>query len=213
MSELPESPAAERNAAPILAQLRRLLRGSVRVLEIGSGWGQHAAHFCAAMPGLDWQPSERARELGVLEQRVRQQQLPGLRAPVALDVASGGWPEGPYDAVFSANTAHIMPWETVLSMLAGVAKCLAADGVFMLYGPFNLDGEFTAPSNAAFDRDLRRRDPAMGIRDLAVLEKAAAQQHLLLEERLPMPANNFLLVFRQRARTLHQADSPLFPRH
>lgn len=197
MSQLPASPAAERNGPPILAQLRRLWPGDVRVLEIGSGWGQHAVQFCTAMPGLDWQPSEQAEELSVLEQRVRQQQLPGLRAPVALNVASDGWPEGPYDAAFSANTAHIMPWETVLSMLAGVAGCLVAGGSFVLYGPFKLDGEHTAPSNAEFDRELRRRDPAMGIRDLAALEEAAAQQHLLLEERLPMPANNFLLVFRQ----------------
>lgn len=197
MSQLPASPAAERNGPPILAELRRLLPGKARVLEIGSGWGQHAVQFCAAMPELDWQPSEQAGDLGVLERRVRQQQLPGLRAPIALDAAGDDWPDGPYDAVFSANTAHIMPWETVLSMLAGVARCLVAGGAFLLYGPFKLDGEFTAASNAAFDRDLRSRDPAMGIRDLAALEKAAAQQHLQLEKRLPMPANNFLLIFRR----------------
>lgn len=198
MNSLPVSAAAERNKRPILEQLQRLLPASARVLEIGSGWAQHAVYFCSAMPGLDWQPSERGGELPIIEKRVAAEGGPGIRPPIALDVLEDPWPAGPFDAVYSANTAHIMPWEAVLAMLQGVGGCLQPGGLFALYGPFNIGGAYTAASNAAFDRNLRAQDAAMGIRDMEVLEKAAARHQLHLEEQLPMPANNFLLVFRKR---------------
>lgn len=198
MNSLPESPAAERNAPPILAVLQDRLAPGDTVLEIGSGWGQHAVHFCRAMPGLEWVPSERPCELEVLRARVAQASLPGLAMPLALDVRTGPWPPGPFDAVYSANTAHIMAWDAVLAMLAGVAACLDERGQLLLYGPFNIGGAFTAPSNAAFDRELRARDPGMGIRDLDALEKSAGEHHLELEATVPMPANNMLLAFRKR---------------
>lgn len=198
MNSLPVSSAAERNKRPILEQLQRLLPANARVLEIGSGWGQHAVYFCSAMPGLDWQPSERGRELAIIEQRVAAEGGPGVRPPIALDVLGDPWPAGSFDAVYSANTAHIMPWEAVLAMLQGVSGCLRPGGLFALYGPFNIGGVYTAASNAAFDRNLRAQDAAMGIRDMEALEKVAASHQLQLKEQLPMPANNFLLVFRKR---------------
>lgn len=206
MTSLPESAAAERNGPHILAALRELIPPSARVLEIGSGWGQHAVQFCTAMPELDWQPSEQAGQLEVLAARARHAGLPGLRQPLALDVREGPWPAGPFDAAYSANTAHIMSWPAALAMLAGVSRSLAPGAPFLLYGPFNLGGEFTSDSNAAFDRDLKSRDPAMGIRDMEELEKAGVEHHLSLEARLPMPANNFLLVFRRRIRPADEAS-------
>lgn len=198
MNSLPVSAAAERNKGPILEQLQRLLPANARVLEIGSGWAQHAVYFCSVMPGLEWQPSERGGELAAIEERLAAEGGPGIRPPIALDVLEDPWPAGPFDAVYSANTAHIMPWEAVLAMLQGVAGCLRAGGLLALYGPFNIGRAYTAASNAAFDRNLRAQDPAMGIRDMEALEKAAASHQLQLEEQLPMPANNFLLVFRKR---------------
>jgi cyclopropane fatty-acyl-phospholipid synthase-like methyltransferase len=204
MSALPASPAAERNKQPILEQLQRLLPDTARVLEIGSGWGQHGAYFTSEMPGWTWQPSEQPAELEMVSRRVARARVPGFLPPVALDVMAGAWPAGDFEAVYSANTAHIMPWEGVAAMLGGVSRCLASGGLLVLYGPFNVDGRFTSPSNEAFDRELRARDPAMGIRDMGVLESTARKHHLILSERITMPANNFMLVFARLGTTRHR---------
>ena len=199
MSILPGSAASDRNRHPILEQLLRLMPAGALVLEIGSGWGQHAVFFCQEIPGLRWQPSDRHEELSVLKLRLEQEGSQRIRTPVALDVLKDSWPAGEFEAVFSANTAHIMSWPAVCATFEGVGACLVPGGPFFLYGPFNIGGCFTAPSNEAFDLGLRARNPEMGIRDLEALESLARKHQMKLQERISMPANNFLLVFEKSA--------------
>jgi len=181
----PFSEASERNRAPILEVLKRIFRQSSRVLEIGSGTGQHAAYFASELPHLAWQASDVAEN------------LPGIahwvQGAIELDVM-GRWPAGPFDAVFTANTCHIMSWPQVEAMFAGVARLRPR--VFAVYGPFHYGGNPTSESNARFDAMLRARDPASGVRDFEAVVRLAQQQRLMLEEDNAMPANNRLLVFR-----------------
>jgi hypothetical protein len=190
------SPAAERNREPILVQLRHLLPAQGLMLEIASGTGQHAAHFAAGLPGWTWQPSD--LDPGALASigawcAGLANVLPALR----LDVLDGPWVGVPprVDAIFSANMLHIAPWATCAALLQGAACHLAPHGVIITYGPYLVDGEPTAPSNLAFDQDLRQRNPAWGLRRLADVELQAAAAGLRLRERVAMPANNLLLAF------------------
>lgn len=202
MITLPAAPASDRNKHPILEQLQMLLKADASVLEIGSGWGQHAVHFCHHMPGLKWQPSERGEEMAPLLQRLAAEGSAGIGKPIKLDVQKDGWPRELFDAVYSANTAHIMSWDAVRAMFACVYQSLASGGLFLLYGPFNVAGRYTSAGNEAFDRQLRlaaSNTPSgsseMGIRDIEALENLAASHQLFLVKRVNMPANNFLLVF------------------
>ena len=195
MTGIPYSSAAERNRQPILDQLRDLLPGEGTVLEIGSGTGQHAAFFSRNLPGLRWQPSDRAVNLAGLETCFSNEGNERILPVLELDVLADAWPECSYEAAYSANTAHIMPWQAVVAMFAGVSRCLVSGASFVLYGPFNLDGEYTSESNAEFDRRLRAGDPHMGLRDLAAIEDLANQHQMRLKQRRAMPANNFILVF------------------
>jgi SAM-dependent methyltransferase len=199
----PFSEASERNRAPILAVLTRLLGECREVLEIGSGTGQHAVYFAAHLPRLEWQPSDVAENLpGIqmwIDQAREEGQIANVRAPIALDVNGGEWPEGRYDAVFSANTAHIMSWPEVERMLARAAAALRPGGLFCLYGPFNYGGGFTSESNARFDASLRARDPRMRIRDFEAVDALARREGFALAEDNAMPANNRLLVWRYAA--------------
>jgi SAM-dependent methyltransferase len=183
----PFSEACERNREPILAVLRRVFASSRKVLEIGSGTGQHAAYFSAALPHLAWQASDIADHL----QGIR---LWGVE-PIALDV-DRPWPAVDADAVFSANTAHIMSWPQVERMFAGIAA-LPSFEVFCLYGPFSYGGKHTSESNARFDAMLRARDPASGVRDFDDIAALARRRGMTVEEDNPMPANNRLLVVRK----------------
>jgi SAM-dependent methyltransferase len=195
-TELPFSPAAERNAAPILAVLRTWLPLNAAVLEVASGTGQHAQHFAAAEPGWAWQPSEaRAEALPVVAARCAGQ--PNVRPPLRLDVQVVPWPAGvaAFDAVFVANLLHIAPWEATLALLNGATHCLKPDGLLAVYGPFIVDGEPLAQSNAAFDADLRSRDAHWGLRSLQKIQGAARDAGLVLAERSAMPANNWMLRF------------------
>jgi hypothetical protein len=182
----PYSEASERNREPILAVLRRVLAESRKVLEIGSGTGQHAAYFAAALPHLVWQASDVAAH------------LPGIREwgvdPIELDV-DGAWPSIDPDAAFSANTAHIMSWPQVEKMFAGLGA-IRTLRTFCLYGPFHYEGRPTSESNARFDAMLRARDPLGGVRDFEAVVALAAQHGMALQEDNAMPANNRLLVFR-----------------
>jgi len=181
----PFSEASERNREPILAILQRVFKETRKVLEIGSGTGQHAAWFSAALPHLVWQASDRAEN------------LPGIREwgvdPIELDV-DGEWPRVDADAVFTANTCHIMSWPQVERMFEGVGR-LRSVRTFCLYGPFNYGGRPTSESNARFDAMLRGRDPASGLRDFEEIETLGSRTGLRLAEDNPMPANNRLLVF------------------
>lgn len=203
---LPFSPACLRNQEPILTQLRRWLPAGARVLEVGSGSGQHAIHMARHLPGVRWQPSERQEALAGLAARISLEGgdglAPGARvaAPLVLDVTTGPhWPAGPFEAVFTANTLHIMPAAAVPHLLAGAARVLAPDGLLVIYGPFRYGERHTAASNEAFDAHLRQLDPAMGVRDAEAIEREAGGLGLSLQDDEPMPANNRLLVFRKNA--------------
>lgn len=196
---MPFSPAAERNAPHILAALARWLPPQARVLEVASGTGQHAAHFALARPGWTWQPTEPGLQaLPALAARCAG--LPQVLPPLQLDVLAPAWPVATagFDAVYVANLLHIAPWLVTPAYFAGAAAALAPGGTVAVYGPFIVDGEPLAPSNAAFDADLRARHPAWGLRRLADVVQAAAQAGLALEERLALPANNLLLRFGRR---------------
>ncbi|HYL02346.1 MAG TPA: DUF938 domain-containing protein [Steroidobacteraceae bacterium] len=192
---LRHSEACERNRGPILAVLREALAASRAVLEIGSGTGQHAVHFAAHLPHLSWQPSELGAELAALAERVRLEGSANLRAPIELDVRRLPWPVAPVDAVFSANTLHIMAWEAVEDFFRGLAGVLASPGTLCVYGPFRNGGRYTSDSNREFDRYLRRRDPASGLRDVEALSRSARAAGLELAADHPMPANNQTLVW------------------
>jgi cyclopropane fatty-acyl-phospholipid synthase-like methyltransferase len=193
------SEACERNKGPILAVLGGELAASRSVLEIGSGTGQHAVHFARHLPHLRWQPTELGTELDPLAQRILLEGPPNLRPPVALDVRAHPWPVERVDAVFSANTFHIMAWDAVEHFFRGIGTVLATPGVLCVYGPFRNRGGYTSASNAQFDRFLRRRDPASGIRDFEALDRLAAAQGLELAADHAMPANNQTLVWRRRS--------------
>ena len=191
------SDACERNRAPILAVLKRVFADRHHVLEIGSGTGQHAAYLAPELAHLSWQPSDVAANLPSVRLWREEAQTPRLLEPIELDV-DRPFPKVSADAVFSANTSHIMSWPQVGKMFGGVGALLPPGGVFALYGPFNYGGKHTSPSNAEFDQWLRRRDPASGLRNFEDIRELAARQGLALEEDNPMPANNRLLVFRRK---------------
>lgn len=194
----PWSEACERNKEPILSVLRAHFVSPGRVLEIGSGTGQHAAYLAAQLPHLVWQPSDVAQHLPGIQAWVDQAGLINLLSPRALDVAEAPWPVEQLDYVFSANTAHIMAWPQVMAMMAGVGRVLTRDGVFCLYGPFNYGGAYTSESNASFDNWLKARDPESGIRDFEALDALAQRAGLTLVRDHAMPANNRTLVWRKQ---------------
>ncbi len=206
MTDLPESPAAERNKQPILEQLQRLLPVHGRMLELASGTGQHAAWLAAGLPGWTWQPTEaNTAALPTIAAWAQRAGVRNVRPPRVLDVTDRRWPAddptpagdfGPaFDAIFCANLLHIAPWAVCEPLMQGAARHLAPQGQLLLYGPF-LEGDVpTVPSNLAFDASLRRQDPAWGLRQREAVERCAQDAGLRLRLRLPMPANNLLLAF------------------
>ncbi len=206
---LRHSPAAERNRAPILQQLQRLLPARGVMLEVAAGSGQHAAHFARAMPQWDWIASDGdAASLASIAAWCRG--VANVRAPVHLDLlsrdptaADADWPGVPrgLQAVVAANLLHIAPWEACPALMRLAARHLAQRGHLLLYGPFIVDGEPLTDSNRAFDLDLRQRDAAWGLRRLSAVTEQAAAAGLALRETVPMPANNLLLVFQMLAGT------------
>ena len=200
MISLPSSPACERNKGPILEVLQKELANRRTVLEIGSGTGQHAVHFAAAMPHLVWHTSDLPDNHAGIAAWLAHAQLENTRAPLLLDVQSAdlvSLRSLGADAVYSANTAHIMAIEAVQAMFSLVGDLLLAEGVFCLYGPFNFDGRFSSDSNADFDASLRSRDPVMGIRDVEQLDGFGRDAGLIRERLYAMPANNYVAVWRR----------------
>ena len=201
------SAAAARNCAPIAAQLQRLLPAQGVMLEIASGSGQHAAHFAALLPRWRWIASD--AEPGALASiRAWCGDVVNVSDVLTLDVMQPHWAGVPpqVDAIFNANMLHISPWPTCAALMQGAARHLAlargqdGSGLLLLYGPFIVDDEVTAPSNLAFDAELRARDPAWGLRRLADVEQQASVARLTLSARVPMPAHNLLLVWRRSSR-------------
>jgi SAM-dependent methyltransferase len=199
------SPACERNKSPILAELQHWLPAPARVLEVGSGSGQHATFFCQEIAGLVWQASERKEALADLRAQLGTVPADGLapgsrlEAPIRLDVTqTAQWPDPCFDAVFTANTCHIMPETAIPALLAGAARVLRPGGLLLLYGPFHQGGVPTAPSNAAFDAHLRSLDPAMGVRDALALQERGRSLGLDTLADRAMPAHNRMLVLGRR---------------
>lgn len=197
MSDKPFAESCVQNRDPILGALRPRLTNCRHLLEIGSGTGQHAVYLAPELPHLIWQTSDQVENHPAIAVWLTEAGLPNTGLPLALDVLQDAWPETRFDAVFSANTVHIMSAAAVESTFRGVGRVLASGGLFLLYGPFNYDGAFTSVSNRDFDAWLRQRDPAMGIRDLSWLRELADAAGLCLEEDLEMPVNNRMLVWRK----------------
>jgi SAM-dependent methyltransferase len=192
---LPFSAACERNKDPILEVLRVAFADRAQVLEIGSGTGQHAQYFAGQLTHLTWQPTEQLAYLQDLGERVKLARIRNLRPPTLLDVRQSVWPVRLVDAVFTANTLHIMSWPEVQALYRGVARVLAPGGVLCVYGAFRYAGRYTSDSNRDFDTTLQARDPASGLRDIEALSALAAQYGMSLRADHDLPAFNRLLLF------------------
>jgi len=193
----PYSESCVQNRDPILSIIELLFRDRKDILEIGSGTGQHAVYFAARMPHLTWHTSDLAENHAGIRAWLDEAALPNTTGPVSLDVRDRPWSAPEADAVFSANTTHIMHWDSVVALFEGVGKHLSHDGLFCLYGPFNYGGEYTSESNAQFDEWLHERDPLSGIRDFDDLDLLARQAGLRLDQDYAMPANNRILCWRK----------------
>ncbi len=201
MIDKPFAESCEQNRDPILAVLREVFADCRLVLEIGSGTGQHAVYFGAELPHLRWQTADVPQHHTGIRAWLDEAALPNVLPPIPLDVGQPGWRSGRYDAVFSANTLHIMGWPEVEAFFAGVGEVLEAGGVLAVYGPFNYGGTFTSESNARFDTWLKARDPASGVRDFEAVDTLARAQGLALQQDIAMPANNRTLVWRRLSGT------------
>ena len=196
MQHKPFSPACERNQDAILAVLRAHFADRARVLEIGSGTGQHAVHFARALPQLTWQTSDVPANLPGIRSWLAEARLGNTPAPIEFDI-NGTAPEGRYDAVFTANTLHIMGWPEVQRLFALLPSMLEPGALLTVYGPFNYAGAFTSPSNAAFDASLRQADPQRGIRDIEAVDALAQAAGLVQVDDRAMPANNRCITWRR----------------
>jgi cyclopropane fatty-acyl-phospholipid synthase-like methyltransferase len=192
---LPFSAACERNKDPILEVLRVRFAERAQVLEIGSGTGQHAVHFARTLAHLTWHPTEQLSYLADLAERVKLEGPHNLRPPTLLDVRQSIWPVRSVDAMFTANTLHIMSWTEVMSLFHGIGTVLSPGGVLCIYGPFRYEGRYTSDSNREFDLMLQERDPDSGLRDMQAVTALAQQYGLRLDADHDLPANNRLVVF------------------
>jgi cyclopropane fatty-acyl-phospholipid synthase-like methyltransferase len=197
LSDKPFAESCAENRAPILAVLREVFADRSHVLEIGSGTGQHAVYFAPELPHLTWQTADVPQHHAGIRLWLAEAALPNVLLPLELDVNRTEWHGGRYDAVFSANTLHIMSWPEVERLFAGIGAVLESGGVLAIYGPFNFNGAFTSESNARFDAWLKARDPASGVRDFEAVDALARAQGLVLQQDVAMPANNRTLVWRR----------------
>ena len=192
--KLPISVSCQNNRDPIVQQLARIFKETSQVLEIGSGTGQHAVWFAPRLPWLDWQPSDLENRQSDINSWLNVYPAPNLRKPIVLDV-SNVWPKTCYDAIFSANTSHILSWENVQYMITGAASILPKDGIFCLYGPFKFHGIDLAQSNATFDMELKATSPKRGLRHVELIDEIAQRLGLKITENLSMPRNNRILLW------------------
>ncbi|MGC2047597.1 MAG: DUF938 domain-containing protein [Gallionella sp.] len=191
----PYAESSEINKEPILAVLKNIFADRKRVLEIASGTGQHAVYFGRELPHLIWQPSELPQHLPGIQAWLDEAQLPNVLPPLALDVNDARWPVTSVDAIFNANTVHIISWPEAERMFAHIARVIAPGGYVCLYGPYNYGGKFTSESNARFDAWLKSRDPNSGVRDFEAVKRLAASHGLELLRDIEMPSNNRILVW------------------
>ena len=205
----PFSPACERNREPLLTVLRERFADRRHVLEIGSGTGQHAVHFGAALPHLVWQTSDLADNLPGIELWLADAALPNTPPPLRIDV-NQALPAGRFDAVFSANTLHIMGWPEVQRLFAALPEVMSDAALLTLYGPFKHQGRFSSASNAAFDAQLRQGDAKRGIRDFEAVDALATVAGLTLLDDRAMPANNRCITW-QRGGRAGEAPGPIGP--
>ena len=196
----PFSPACVRNSDPIARLIEPLFERIETVLEIGSGTGQHAVYFGARMPHLIWQTSDLPQCHHGIRQWINDAELSNVLPPLDLDVDRATWPVERVDAVFTANTLHIVSWPSVESMFNGVSRVLDAGGLFCVYGPFRYGERHTSESNARFDASLRAHNPHSGIRELGDVSELAQRDSLMLRNDYAMPANNRLLIFSKENR-------------
>lgn len=194
----PYAESCEQNRDPILAVLQDFFVDRKQVLEIASGTGQHAVYFGEALPHLRWQTSELPGNHAGIQAWLDEARLPNVLSPLTIDLNDDAWPLAiTVDAIFNANTVHIVSWSAVERMFAGIGRVLAPGGLLCLYGPFNYGGKFTSESNARFDAWLKGRDPDSGVRDFEALDRLARFQGLVLQQDVAMPANNRSLVWRK----------------
>jgi SAM-dependent methyltransferase len=191
----PYAESSEQNRAPIQAVLEHYFSDRKLVLEIASGTGQHAVYFGAALPHLTWQTSELPSNHAGIQAWLDEAQLANVLPPLAIDVNDAHWPVEPVDAIFNANTVHIVGWPAVERMFAGIGRVLAVGGILCIYGPFNYCGQFTSESNARFDVWLKNRDPSSGVRDFEAINQLAEAQGLTLLKDIAMPSNNRSLIW------------------
>ncbi len=190
------SDACERNKDPILKILKHEFNNSNLVLEIGSGTGQHAVYFGKHLSHLNWQPTDLNENLASIKERIELEATDNVKPPIELDVSKHPWPILDVDAVFTANTFHIMSWELVENFFVGLGEVLNRSGALCVYGPFKYRGKYTSESNEKFDGFLKSRDPQSGIRDFEAVNKLAIEQGLKLLEDHQMPANNQCIVWK-----------------
>ena len=197
INDKPYSQACENNKDPILQVIRNVYQRPMKVWEIGSGTGQHACYFAEKIPGIIWQPTDRQENLAGIKRWVKDAQLTNLNAPLQLDVVDDLWPCATIEALFTANTLHIMSWCEVEILFTQLEGILGHNAVVCIYGPFNYYGNYTSDSNAQFDQWLKARDPLSGIREIEAIESLAQAASIQLLEDFAMPANNRLLVLRK----------------
>jgi cyclopropane fatty-acyl-phospholipid synthase-like methyltransferase len=195
------SSSCVQNQAPIFKIIKPLLQDKRTVLEVGSGTGQHAVYFAEKMPHLNWQSSDQMQYLSSINAWIDEANLSNTAPAINLDVTQA-WPALEFDVIFSANTTHIMSWEMVVDFFQGVGKSLSENGLFILYGPFNYNAQYTSQSNANFDRWLKDRDAQSAIRDFEKLNTLAQQAGLILMNDYAMPANNRILVWLKKKKDL-----------
>ncbi len=191
----PFSQACENNKDPILAVLKRVFVNPCGVLEIGSGTGQHAVYFAEHLPHLTWQPSDLAIHLPGINLWINEAKLENINKPLTLDINQQPWPVSEIDAVFTANTLHIMSWESVQVFIESLGEVMLPGAIFCSYGPFNVDGTYTSESNARFDVWLKEQNSLSAIRDLEAIISLANDARIKLLENIDMPANNKLLIW------------------
>jgi cyclopropane fatty-acyl-phospholipid synthase-like methyltransferase len=189
----PFAQSCEQNKDVILEVIKPLLINSTHLLEIGSGTGQHAVHFAKAMPHLQWQTSDLQESLQGIQMWLDEADLSNVLSPVVLDVLQSDWPELQVDAIFMANTLHIMSWHEVEELFSQMPALLQNNGIVLIYGPFNYHGQFTSDSNRQFDDWLKARDPQSGVKEFSAINVLAKENHLQLLADYEMPANNRIL--------------------